>query len=59
MKVSVWKLVPPWMVGTEALSPDEKEERSEAWVSETDLGIQVQKPYPLQLKAEHTQILKL
>ena len=57
MKVSVWKLVSPWMVGTEALSPDKKEERSEAWVPETDLGIQVQKPYLLQLKAEHAQIL--
>lgn len=57
MKVSVWKLVPPWMVGTEALSSDKKEERNEAWVPETDLGIQVQKPYLLQLKAEHPQIL--
>lgn len=57
MKVSVWKLVPPWMVGTEALSSDEKEERSEAWVPETDLGIQVQKSYLLQLKAEHAQVL--
>ena len=57
MKVSVWKLVPPWMVGTEALSSDKKEERNEAWVPETDLGIQVQKPYLLQLKAEHAQVL--
>ena len=57
MKASVWKLVPPWMVETEALSPDEKEERSEAWVPETDLEIQMQKPYLPQLKAEHTQIL--
>jgi len=57
MKVSVWKPVPPWMVGTEALSSNEKEERSEAWVPETDLGIQVQKSYLLQLKAEHAQVL--
>ena len=57
MKASVWKLVPPWMVETEALSPDVKEERSEAWVPETDLGIQMQKPYLPQLTAEHTQIL--
>lgn len=57
MKVSVWKLVPPWMVEAEALSADEKEERSEAWAPETDPGIQMQKPYLPQLKAEHTQIL--
>lgn len=57
MKVSVWKLVPPWMVEAEALSADEKEERSEAWAPETDSGIQMQKPYLPQLKAEHTQIL--
>ena len=41
------------MVEAKALSPNKKEGRSDAFVPEPDLGIQMQKAFLLQLKFQH------